>query len=204
MFVEPSSYSSFSSSSDIFNLSRGFIGIPRIPNFPLRIPEAVKRRSLLNFEMVSLGDMASVATRCLPADRWETLAQEFSRRAVRPSSQVEVRRRGGGVVRFRAGASGRRGCAGPAASPGSRQRRATSHVGAALRTAAGATAAALLRRMSGCVSVAIVVRGIYNKKRLRSSRKWNLLVSLVSAYNTLFNIARRFAIISNFYHVYTC
>lgn len=57
-----------------------------LPNFPLRIPETVKRRSLLNFEMVSLGDMASVATRYLSADRWETLDQELSRCAVRSSS----------------------------------------------------------------------------------------------------------------------
>lgn len=71
---------------------------------------------------MSLGDMASVvAACCLSADRWRMLGQEsFSYRAVRPSSQVEVRRRGGGVVRLRTGASGRRGRASPAASPGSR------------------------------------------------------------------------------------
>lgn len=112
---------------------------------------------MLNFEMLSLGDMASVATRCLSADRWD---QEFSRRAVRPSSQVEVRRCGGSVVRLGAGASGRRGCASPAAGPGSRERRATSHIGAAFRTSVNATATALLRRMSGSVSIAIVVRRV--------------------------------------------
>lgn len=117
--------------------------------------------------MVSLGDMASVATRRLSVDRWD---REFSRRAVRPSSQVEIRRCGGSVVRLGAGASGRRSCASSAAGSGSRERRATGHIGAAFRTTASATATALLRRMSGGVSVAIVVRGVYNEKRLRLSR----------------------------------
>lgn len=57
---------------DIFNLPHGFIGIPP-SELSIAHSRNVKRRSLLNFEMVSLDDMASVATRGLSADRWETL-----------------------------------------------------------------------------------------------------------------------------------
>jgi len=55
---------------NIFNLPCGFLDIFHTPNFPSRIPK-IKRRSLLNVEMVSLRDMASVvAVHCLPADHW--------------------------------------------------------------------------------------------------------------------------------------
>lgn len=71
------------------------------------------------------------------------------------------------MVRLGARASGWRGRAGPAAGSRRRQGRTAGHVGAALRTTAGATAATaapLLRRVGGRVSVAVVVRRIWNKR----------------------------------------
>lgn len=122
----------------------------------------VVRRSLLNIDVVSLRDMASVVAARWSVDRRRSFPD---RTVARPSSQIEVRRRGG-VVRLRAGASGRRGGAGPAARPGSGQGRATGHVGAALRTTVGASAA-LLRRVGGRVPVAVVVRGVCNERERR-------------------------------------